>query len=172
MTEAFIAERLDRHGDRVREHSAQHINRRIARDIEVSVQHCTREGRDTVLRRIAELDREWDIDRILMANFAIIGAATFGLGLAKFAHTPPFRRRRTGLLYMFGAQMSFLLLHASVGWCPPASVWRRLGVRTKGEIGVERAMLEAVLEPPLTAGERPASFGDNSIPRSVPQAVS
>lgn len=173
MTEAFIAERLDRHGDQVREHSAQHVNRRIVRDIEMNVQHCTREGRDTVMRRLAALDREWDIDRVLMANFAVLGGATYGIGLARYFHTPLFARRRTGLLYFVGAQLGFLLLHASVGWCPPASLWRRLGVRTKGEIDLERTMLEAAIERPLTAGEMPAVHTfDRGPPKSVPQAVS
>lgn len=172
MTEAFIAERLDRHRDRVREHSAQHVNRRIARDIEVSVQHHTREGRDSVQRRLAELDSEWDIDRVLMANFAVLGGAAYGIGIARYAHTPWWRRPRTGLLYAFGVQLGFLLMHATIGWCPPAAVWRRLGARTKSEIDLERSMLEAAIEPPLTAGEKPAPFSENSAPKSIPQAVS
>jgi hypothetical protein len=172
MTEAFIVERLDRHGDRVREHSAQHVNRRIARDIEISVQHYTREGRDSVQRRLAELDREWDIDRVLMANFALIGGATYGVGLARYAHGSWWSGRRTGLLYLLGAQLGFVLMHASIGWCPPTAIWRRLGVRTKTEIDVERSLLEAAIEPPLTAAERLPAFGENSAPKSVPQAVS
>jgi hypothetical protein len=172
MTEAFIAERLDRHGDRVREHSAQHVNRRIARDIEISVQHYTREGRDSVQRRLAELDSEWDIDRVLMANFAVVGAATYGIGLARYAHGSWWSRRRTGLLYLLGVQLGFLLMQASTGWCPPAAVWRRLGVRTKSEIELERSLLEAAIEPPLTAGEKPPAPAEKSAPTSVPQAVS
>jgi hypothetical protein len=172
MTEAFIAERLDRHGDRVREHSAQHVNRRIARDIEISVQHHTREGRDSVQRRLAELDSEWDIDRVLMANLAVVGGATYGIGLARYAHGSWWSGRRTGLLYVVGVQLGFLLMHASIGWCPPAAVFRRLGVRTKSEIELERSMLEAAIEPPLTAGEKPSVFAENSAPKSVPQAVS
>ena len=120
-----------------------------------------------------ELDREWDIDRVLMANFAVLGGATYGVGLARYFHTPLFARRRTGLLYFFGAQLGFLLLHASVGWCPPASLWRWLGVRTKAEIDLERTMLETAIERPLTAGESPAVHTfERGAPKSVPQAVS
>jgi hypothetical protein len=28
-----------------------------------------------------ELDREWDVDRALMANFAIVGGVTFAVGV-------------------------------------------------------------------------------------------
>lgn len=167
MTEAFIIERLDRHVDRVREHSAQHVNRRIARAIERNVEHLTRQGRDAVMQRLRDLDREWDIDRVLMANFAILGGAAYGVGLLRYSRPRMFGRRRNGWLYLFASQLGFLMMHASVGWCPPVVVWRRLGVRTKTEIDLERTMLEAAIEPPLSAAE--AVFPQSA--RS-PQAVS
>jgi hypothetical protein len=39
---------------------------------------------------------------------------------------------------------AFLLQHAVQGWCPPVSVFRRLGVRTAGEIARERYALKAL----------------------------
>lgn len=167
MTEAFITERLDRHRDRVREHSAHQVNRRVARKIEVNVEHFTRQGRDAVLQRLGELDREWDIDRVMMANFAVLGGAAYGLGLSRYANGSVFSKRPKGWLYFFAAQLGFLFMHASVGWCPPVVLWRRLGVRTKTEIDVERSMLEAAIEPPLSSAE--AVFPQSA--RS-PQAVS
>ena len=56
MTEAIIIERLDSQMDRVRDHSAQMVNRRIIRGIEASVARCLRQGRDAVVRRLAELE--------------------------------------------------------------------------------------------------------------------
>ena len=137
--------------DRVRDHSPQHINLRIARNIDITVQHCIREGREALVERLAEIDREWDIDRVLMANFSIAGGLTYAVGLHHFLQRPFFGlgRRRTGLLYVLGAQLGFLLMHASIGWCPPLLVWRRMGVRTKSQIELERSLLLAALEPPL-----------------------
>jgi hypothetical protein len=149
MTEALVVDQLERRADRVRDHSAQHINRRIARAIDRSVQHCTREGREAILQRLGELRDEWDIDRVLMANLAIGGGVSYMLGLHRFARRPLWRERHTGWLYFFGAQLGFLLLYATVGWCPPVVVWRRMGVRTKSEIELERGLLLAALEPPL-----------------------
>jgi hypothetical protein len=154
MTEATIYQQLEREVDRVRDHSAHHVNRRIARTMNASVQHHIRQGRDAILKRLAELDREWDIDRVLMANFAVAGGVSFLLGLER--SKPRFfgyGRRGSGWLYVFGAQLSFLLLHAGVGWCPPVAVWRRFGVRTKNEIEVERQMLSNALEGDIRAGE-------------------
>lgn len=37
--------------------------------------------------------------------------------------------------------LSFLLLHATQGWCPPLPLFRRLGVRTRGEIEKEKFAL-------------------------------
>jgi hypothetical protein len=154
MTEAMILERLQHRTDRVRDHSAHRINRRIAREMDITVEHCIRTGREAILERLTELDREWDIDRLLMANFAVAGGITYVAGLHRFIEAPPWRRRPTGLLYLLGAQLGFLLLHAGVGWCPPAAVWRRLGARTKSEIELERSLLLDALEPPLPTDHR------------------
>jgi len=40
--------------------------------------------------------------------------------------------------------LSFLLLHAIQGWCPPVPVLRRLGIRTREEIDRERYALKAL----------------------------
>jgi len=162
MTEALITDQLQRRADRVREHSPQYINRRIAREIDIRVQHCMREGRDAVLERLGELEREWDIDRVVMANFALGGGLAYALGLRRLTQRSPGAEQRSGWLYFFGAQLGFLLLHASIGWCPPVAVWRRLGVRTKSELELERSLLLDALEPPL-----PRPQNDGSAPRST-----
>jgi hypothetical protein len=162
VTEALVVDQLQRRADRVREHSPQYINRRIAREIDIRVQHCLREGRDALLERLGELEREWDIDRVVMANFAIVGGTAYAVGLQRLTQSLPWRKKRTGWLYFFGAQMGFLLLHASIGWCPPVAVWRRIGVRTKVEIELERTLLLAALEPPL-----PSLGTESAAPRST-----
>lgn len=139
-------ESLELRRDRVREHTAPEVNEKIDRSTRASIDACLGQGREAVVRRIVELDAEWDIDRALMANFALAGGASFSLGLTRYANTPLLEPRRKGMLYFFGAQLGFLLMHAVVGWCPPASVFRRLGFRTKGEIEAERHELLRVLE--------------------------
>lgn len=131
--------------DRVRVHTAPHVNERIDRLTRASIDATVKEGREAIERRLAELDQEWDIDRALMVNFAIVGGATFSAGLARYASSSWLGRRRKGFLVFFGAQLGFLLLHGLAGWCPPASVMRRLGLRTQREIEVERAELLARL---------------------------
>jgi hypothetical protein len=40
-------------------------------------------------------------------------------------------------LYLSGTVLSFLLMHAVQGWCPPVPLLRKLGVRTQREIDAE-----------------------------------
>lgn len=134
--------------DRVREHTASHVNQSIDRLTSASIAEHVGQGSETVAKRLAELDQEWDVDRALMVNFAVAGAVTFTAGITRFATSSPFGPRRKGFLYFFGAQLGFLLLHGLAGWCPPASVFRRLGFRTQREIEVERAALREALRLP------------------------
>ncbi len=115
--------------DRVRAHTAPVVNDRL--DERVAQRLRGLDDPPAVAGRLARLDREWDIDRALMLNFVLVGGAALTAGLVK--------DRRW--LYLFGAQMGFLLLHALNGWCPPVSLFRRLGVRTRAEIEAERYAL-------------------------------
>jgi len=90
-----------------------------------------REGID---RRLCELDREWDIERLLEMNAAALAFIGIVLG------TVGDRR----WLRLSAAVTVFLFQHAIQGWCPPIPILRRLGVRTSREIEVERIALKAL----------------------------
>jgi hypothetical protein len=86
-------------------------------------------GADPVFidERIRELEREWDVERTLEANAAIVALAGIVLGATvdrRFLAVP-------------AAVAGFLLQHALQGWCPPLPILRRLGVRTSAEIHQE-----------------------------------
>lgn len=83
---------------------------------------------------IRRMDREWDTERVLETNAACLLLLSLGLGVAK--------DRRW--LWLTGGVAAFLLQHALQGWCPPLPVIRVLGVRTAGEIGVERTALKSL----------------------------
>lgn len=129
--------------DRVRRHTAPYVNARIDRLAHANVAATVQAGPEAVRQRLSELDHEWDVDRALMVNFAVAGGAFFAAGMLRYANPPVFGARPKGLLYFFGAQLGFLFLHGVAGWCPPASLFRRLGFRTQREIEAERAELLA-----------------------------
>jgi hypothetical protein len=87
--------------------------------------------RESIDRRLEDLEREWDVERALEANAAAVGLTGLGLGI--------FVDRRFLLLPVIAS--GFLLQHALQGWCPPLPILRRFGFRTQKEIEAERRVL-------------------------------
>jgi len=89
---------------------------------------------EEITRRIEELEREWDVERLLETNastLAFIGLALGAMVNKKFLLVP-------------AVVLPFLLQHAVQGWCPPVPIFRRLGVRTREEIDAEKYALKAL----------------------------
>jgi hypothetical protein len=130
--------------DRVREHTPRRINRRIDQSTAADLERHLSADPDAILRRIDELDREWDIDRAVMALLAVGGSLNLFLSLRRWlsGHKPG---RSTAVL---GIQLAFLFHHARAGWCPPVAVLRRIGFRTRMEIEEEKRVLVALLTRP------------------------
>lgn len=122
--------------DRVRRSTAASVNEKIDRRTDANIQTYANSSRDVVLRRIQELDREWDVERILEVNASTL--ALTGLVLGMTVH------RRW--LMAPAVVLTFLFQHAIQGWCPPLPVLRRLGVRTRGEIDREKYRLMSLLD--------------------------
>ena len=110
------------------------VNDRIRQKTEKNVARCAAEGLDGINKRLTELNREWDIERVLEMN-----ASSFILiGLLLGAAVHP-------AWYLFPAVVAgFLLMHAIQGWCPPVPILRRLRFRTASEIDYERYALKSL----------------------------
>ena len=119
---------------RVRNHTAAEVNERIRRQTEENIAMFGNAGPEVLDRRLAELDSEWDIERILEANAGSV--ILLGFLLAATANRK--------WLVVSAAAAGFLLQHAVQGWCPPIGVFRRLGFRTAAEIAAERYALKAL----------------------------
>ncbi len=120
--------------NRVPEHTANHVNEIIRCQTEERVARCAPAGGDAIERRLAELVREWDIERTLEANAAT--ASLIGLALGATVN-------RKWLVFPT-VVAGFLLLHAVQGRCPPLPVFRRLGIGTASEIDYERYALKSL----------------------------
>jgi hypothetical protein len=119
---------------RVSRNTAPEINEYIRQQMEERISRCASAGAQAIEQRLAELDREWDIERMLEANASSLILIGVGLG------TLVDRR----FLALPAAVAAFLLQHALQGWCPPLPVLRRAGFRTQSEIEEERYALEAL----------------------------
>lgn len=120
--------------DRVPMNTDACINASIRRKTENNIAYFTSGGTDAITRRLAELDQEWDIERMLETNAAtatLIGM-TLGITVSKKWFVLP------------AAVAGFLLQHAVQGWCPPLPILRRMGFRTASEIDYERYALKAL----------------------------
>ncbi len=116
--------------ERVERQSYPAANRRIEEQIQMSISFH-RDHPERIARRLRELDREWDIERVLETGSSCL--TLYGLVRGILG------RRRWLLLSL--AVQGFFLQHALQGWCPPLPVLRAMGVRTVEEIERERYAL-------------------------------
>lgn len=126
--------------DLSRQRTPDHVNRKIDREINAAIE-LAGESPLLIRARLDHIDREWHLDRALIAVFSVLGSATASLAMRSLRR----KGRIGGFGVLFFTQMAFLLNHAVRGWCPPVAVLRRLGVRTAREICAERCALEKKL---------------------------
>ena len=87
--------------------------------------------------RIKELDKEWDIERVLALNASLFALTGIILGATL----------NKKWLMLPVVVTSFLAQHAVQGWCPPLPLFRKMGYRTRKEIDQERfALVENLKE--------------------------
>ena len=116
---------------RVSQHTSRKVNERILQETQKNVERFCGSDRETLARRLDELDREWDIERAIQTGAA--GQILLGLALGSSVD----RRWYS----WSGLVAGFLLLQALHGWAPPVPILRRLGFRTQAEIEEERDAL-------------------------------
>ena len=133
--------------DRVRANTSQEINREIDREADARVREYAQKSPVEITRRIEELDREWDMERLLETNASALAFAGLALGIT----------RSKKWLIIPGIVLPFLFQHAVQGWCPPVPVFRRLGVRTREEIDREKYALKILRGDFEEAGSAPSA---------------
>lgn len=119
--------------DRVRRVTDEDVNEQIREETVERISYYGSHPED-IDDRLAELHKEWDIERTLMANASALMLVSLVAGMLV-------DRRFLALPLVIA---SFLFQHALQGWCPPVPVFRRLGVRTQREIDAERYALQAI----------------------------
>jgi hypothetical protein len=118
---------------RVSANTADELNEQFHRDLESRLVHFAAHP-EQIDARLAELDREWDIERALETGSASLSLFGLLMGIT----------RRRGWLVVPLAVQAFFLQHALQGWCPPLPALRRAGFRTSQQIEAERHGLKAL----------------------------
>lgn len=119
---------------RVQLNTNQVVNAEIRRRMLSNAASYANKNREAISMRLQELDYEWDTERVLEANAAVIVLVSIILGF-QFNYT---------WFYLAGIVAFFLLQHALQGWCPPLPIIRKLGIRTSSEINDEKMALKAL----------------------------
>ncbi|AKB49925.1 hypothetical protein MSBRW_0672 [Methanosarcina barkeri str. Wiesmoor] len=121
-------------GDRVRANTPPEINQAIDTEIAAMVRFYASKTDYEIGKRIEELDKEWDIGRIIEIRASTVSLIGIILGL---------KRSKIWLILPTIAS-TCLLQYAVQGWCPPVSILRRFGFRTRQEIDLEKYALKAL----------------------------
>jgi hypothetical protein len=121
--------------ERVKQHTDPVVNEEISRAMHDRLAWLAEKGPQAIERRLRELDAEWDIERVLEANFAGVVLLFSYLG----------RRVHRSFFLLPAIAAGFMLQHVASGWCPPLPFLRRIGVRTMKEIESERNALRSLL---------------------------
>jgi hypothetical protein len=119
--------------DLVRAHTSPEINRRIDQETIKRIWEYSSKARGDISRRIAELDREWDLERSLQVSSSTLILSGLLWGMAA---------RRLALFLIPAAATASLLQHSIMGWSPQGIFFRRFGVRTRREIEAEKNALK------------------------------
>lgn len=120
--------------DRVRANTATDVLEKIDHEIELRIQFYATQSNGVISARIEEIEREWDIERMIEANAASFAFTGLVLGATV----------NKKWLWLTGGVLAFLFQHAVQGWCPPVPILRRAGVRTRREIDLEKFALKAL----------------------------
>ena len=120
--------------DRVQSNTSDRVNQRIEVAARGRVAAYAGQSESRISKRLGELDREWDVERLLEMNASALAFTGVVLGLfvnRKFFAIPCL-------------VLPFLFQHAVQGWCPPIPILRRRGIRTAREIDQEKYALKAM----------------------------
>lgn len=90
-------------------------------------------GKKVISDRLNELNKEWDVERTLLLNAAVISVT--GAFLGAFVNKKWF---------LLSAIAGFVMAEEAItGWSPPSAIMKKLGKRTREEIQRERTGLKA-----------------------------
>jgi hypothetical protein len=129
-----MEEQHQQHEERVRSSSSSEKNRKIDRETIENIREYENKSPQEVEKRIEELEKEWDIERLLETNMSIL--ALIGIALNVFVHEY--------WIILPIIVLSFFLQHALQGWCPPLPIFRSMGKKTRAELDREKYALKVL----------------------------
>ncbi len=118
--------------DRIQKNTPDSTNVEIEQQLRNNIRYYSKQDKAVLSARIDELEKEWNMDRVLIANASALAGIGLVLGLTV----------NKRWLMLPGVVLTFLLQHGLQGWCPPLPLFRKFGVRSFKEIDRERFALK------------------------------
>lgn len=124
--------------DRVAINTSQERRQLLDRQLKARITAYQGADRQRIDQRLAELDNEWDIERLIEVEAPLM----IGLGAT------------LGLLYnpkwlgLSAAAAAMVILHNLQGWYPLLPLFHRLGIRSQTDIEQERSALRVLRQDP------------------------
>lgn len=122
--------------DSVRKNTPDQLNYKIDQEIQDNIRYYSSLDKSAIKTRLQDLDKEWDIERLLELNASVLAFTGVVLGAAV----------NRKWLILSAVVTAFLAQHSIQGWCPPIPLFRKFGIRTQIEIEKEYNALQDILE--------------------------
>lgn len=110
------------------------INERFDEQLQETIARYAHADVQAIDQRLAELDREWNTERLIETEAPLMIGLGITLGLA----------RNRSWFGVSALAAGMVILHNLQGWYPLLPVFRRLGIRSQNEIEQERNALRAL----------------------------
>lgn len=120
--------------ERVELNTAPVVNQKFEQRLKENVAKYSAADRHAIDRRLEELDREWNVERMIEVEAPLMIGLGIALGTA-------LDRKWFGVSALAAGMV---ILHSIQGWYPLLPVFRRLGVRSQYEIEKERNALRVL----------------------------
>lgn len=120
--------------NRVELNTGASVNAKFQRQLQTNITRYANASNAQIDQRLAALEREWSIERVLELE----APTMIGLGAILGATL------RRGWFALSALAASKVILHNTQGWYPLLPLLRRLGLRSQNEIEQERSALRAL----------------------------
>lgn len=120
---------------RVKLRTKREMNEKIEKNTQQNLKEYQGASKELLKKRLQQLDREWDTERVQETKAAVTILISTILGFTK----------RKCWFFLSGIVGFFLLLHAIIGWCPSLPMIRCLGIRTPEEIQDEKTAIKSFI---------------------------
>lgn len=120
--------------ERVRNNTAPAQREQFEQQLRRNIAHYMTADKHQIDQRLAELDREWNVERMIEVEAPIMIGLGALLGLT--------RSPKWFGLSVFAAGM--VIVHNTQGWYPLLRIFQRMGIRSQQHIEEERSALRVL----------------------------